>query len=244
MGLHRERIDLAERRIVIQEVYELSEHEIKPYPKGKTRRGIPITSEFADRLQQWMAEHPPIRCRTRHRGGKPCNGSLLLSTEDGTPQSYANFRRDRWDPTVKAAGLAGLTPHDLRHSYASWLVQRGVPIEQVQDLLGHKYITTTQRYTHLADTQWASVRDALRGVLTPPTQSAPAENQVPDEDSLRAVIERLAVEKPGQWAAVAAALQGPPDAGAGNAAPHLPHTGDHQEGGKIIRLDRWRRSAG
>lgn len=47
----------------------------------------------------------------------------------------------------------------------------------------------------------------------PPNQPAPGGEQTPDEGSLRVAIERLAVKKPGQWAAVVAVLQGQPDAG-------------------------------
>ena len=49
-----------------------------------------------------------------------------------------------------AAGLPDLRLHDLRHSYASTLVNNGVSIYDVQKLLGHNSIKTTQRYAHLS----------------------------------------------------------------------------------------------
>ncbi|SDP61421.1 Site-specific recombinase XerD [Actinopolyspora xinjiangensis] len=163
VGLHRSRVDIGQRRIVVQEVYELGADHIKPYPKGKSRRGIPITDELAAALDEWMAAHPAVRCRAQHRDKKRCDGALLLPSKAGTPIGYSNFRRDRWNPAVQEAALDGLTPHDLRHTYASWLLQRGVTIEQVSELLGHSTITMTQRYAHLADTQWDAVRGALSG---------------------------------------------------------------------------------
>lgn len=163
VGLHRARVDTEQRRIIVQEVYELGSDHIKPYPKGKHRRGIPITDELAARLDEWMATHPAMRCRAQHRDKTRCDGALLLPSKAGTPIGYSNFRRDRWNPAVQAAELDGLTPHDLRHTYASWLLQRGVTIEQVSELLGHSTITMTQRYAHLADTQWDAVRGALSG---------------------------------------------------------------------------------
>ena len=52
---------------------------------------------------------------------------------------------------VKLRQHAGVkcTFYDLRHSYASWLVQGAIPIYTVKDLLGHRDVTTTQRYAHL-----------------------------------------------------------------------------------------------
>lgn len=55
-----------------------------------------------------------------------------------------------WDTARKLAGLEDLRIHDLRHSFASALVNKGVPIYDVQKLLGHQNIRTTERYAHLA----------------------------------------------------------------------------------------------
>jgi site-specific recombinase XerD len=60
-----------------------------------------------------------------------------------------------FDELVVAAGLQKetapqrLTPHSLRHTYASWLAIAGVSLRRIQELLGHKSITTTERYSHL-----------------------------------------------------------------------------------------------
>jgi len=48
--------------------------------------------------------------------------------------------------------------HDLRHTFASWLVQAGAPLTEVRDLLGHASIEMTERYAHLAP-------DRLRGAV-------------------------------------------------------------------------------
>jgi len=55
-----------------------------------------------------------------------------------------------WDTARKAAGLEGLRVHDLRHSFASFLVNAGCSLYEVQKLLGHASITMTQRYSHLS----------------------------------------------------------------------------------------------
>jgi site-specific recombinase XerD len=57
----------------------------------------------------------------------------------------------RWfEPVVKASGLLAFTWHCLRHTFASRLVMAGVDIRTVQELLGHKTISMTVRYSHLA----------------------------------------------------------------------------------------------
>jgi site-specific recombinase XerD len=57
-----------------------------------------------------------------------------------------------WDRARRVAGLPDLRLHDLRHSFASVLVNNGVPIYDVQKLLGHASVKTTQRYAHLSST--------------------------------------------------------------------------------------------
>lgn len=61
----------------------------------------------------------------------------------------------------KTAQIDDLRIHDLRHTFASWLVQSGVPLYTVRDLLGHTCITTTERYAHL---QIDNLRDALKAL--------------------------------------------------------------------------------
>ena len=55
-----------------------------------------------------------------------------------------------WDTARKQAGLADVRIHDLRHSFASFLVNAGRSLYEVQKILGHTQIKTTQRYAHLS----------------------------------------------------------------------------------------------
>ena len=67
--------------------------------------------------------------------------------------------------------------HDLRHTYASWQVQAGVPLNTVRELVGHKYLTMTLRYARLAPQHRQAVADVLDAMgdakRNPPPQVPP-----------------------------------------------------------------------
>ena len=81
-----------------------------------------------------------------------------------------------WDTARKAAGLKEVRMHDLRHSFASFLVNSGRTLYEVQKLLGHTQIKTTARYSHLSQDTLLDASNAVTravGHLFTPTLSAP-----------------------------------------------------------------------
>jgi integrase len=75
------------------------------------------------------------------------NPYIFPSPVNGKPSASLFFP---WDRIRKRAGLADVRLHDLRHSYASFLVNQGISLYVVQGLLGHAHSRTTQRYAHLS----------------------------------------------------------------------------------------------
>src|SRR5215471_9405378 len=85
-----------------------------------------------------------------------------------------NSFRSAWEAAMASAGIERFRFHDLRHTFASWLVQRGRTMREVQEALGHQTITMTMRYSHLAPDHLRAAVAALDGML-PARQSEPAE---------------------------------------------------------------------
>jgi len=105
----------------------------KGTPKGHESRSIPMSPVLASIL----GDH-------RHH-----RGELVFCNKDGTMLTKNMCRRPLYD-ICKRAGLRQIGWHVLRHTFASHLVMRAVPIKVVQELMGHKDIKTTMRYAHLS----------------------------------------------------------------------------------------------
>jgi integrase len=87
---------------------------------------------------------------------------IIAGAKAGEP--YKNLGR-AWIVARKLAGLDDVRLHDLRHSYASLAAGRGVSLQMIGKLLGHKVPATTQRYAHLARDAAAAVNDELGAVM-------------------------------------------------------------------------------
>ena len=83
-----------------------------------------------------------------------------------------------WDTARQSVGLGDVRVHDLRHSHASFLVNAGRTLYEVQHILGHTQVKTTQRYAHLShDTlldATNSVNTVLGGMFVPMVSASPA----------------------------------------------------------------------
>ena len=163
-GLHRSRVDLKRGLVRVVETYDEGAGQMKAYPKGKRVRDVPLTPELVEWLGDlsWSGKD----CGVEHASGR-CPGPLLVTTEEGRPLRNSNWSYRVWTPAVELSHVGHVRIHDLRHTYASWLLQAGVPLAEVGKLLGHVSAQTTQRYAHLAETPVDAVLAALAAPRKP-----------------------------------------------------------------------------
>jgi len=101
---------------------------------------------------------------------------VIAGAKEGEP--YKNLGR-AWIIARQYAGLDDVRLHDLRHSYASLAAGRGVSLQMIGKLLGHRVAATTQRYAHLARDAVAAVNDELGAAMVAAIErEAPASAKV------------------------------------------------------------------
>jgi integrase len=88
-------------------------------------------------------------------------GALVFPSAEKPGQAYAF--EPRWQQALKAAHIRGFRFHDLRHSAASHLAQNGATLLEIADLLGHRQLSMTKRYSHLASGHRAALVNRVMG---------------------------------------------------------------------------------
>ncbi|MFE2772247.1 tyrosine-type recombinase/integrase [Microbacterium resistens] len=157
-GLHLHNLDLQHAMVTVKDVTD--GEEIKPYPKGRRIRRVPLFQWAVDELDV-PDRHP---CGVRHRDARTCPSGLVFPAARGGVRDDRNFSQRVLHPALKKAGLGdlGMSLHDLRHTYASWLAMDGVPLGRIADLLGHRSITTTEIYAHFLPATVDDIAHAMR----------------------------------------------------------------------------------
>ena len=122
---------------------DFSSKLVKVFGKGRKERIIPLHDICVDTLRRYLSVARPELI------GDKAGDSLFVSNR-GNPMS-ADAIRKMFKATVRAAGLDDrLSPHDMRHTFATDLLDGEADLRSVQEMLGHSRLSTTQIYTHLS----------------------------------------------------------------------------------------------
>ncbi len=118
------------------------EYFVRCFGKGRKERIIPLYEQIAKTIQQYIDGERPKLARGRKETALFLNARGERLTRQGFWQKLKEY--------AKSAGLdAKISPHTLRHSFATHMLSGGADLRSVQELLGHANISTTQVYTHL-----------------------------------------------------------------------------------------------
>jgi integrase/recombinase XerC len=128
---------------------ELRSRLVKVHGKGSKERIVPFGSKAEEAVRAWL----------------DVRGELIRDPDEQA--IFINYRGERitarsvrrlFDGYIRKAALrGGISPHTMRHSFATHLLTAGADLRAIQELLGHASLSTTQKYTHLNDWQLIEV---------------------------------------------------------------------------------------
>jgi integrase/recombinase XerD len=121
--------------------------------KGDKQRIVPLGHDAADWVRRYLAEGRPALLKTRKTPW------LFVNVNGGTRLSRVGFWKVLKAYGTQAGVPPGLSPHVLRHSFATHLLDRGADLRAIQMMLGHADLSTTQIYTHVLEARLRTVYD-------------------------------------------------------------------------------------
>jgi integrase/recombinase XerC len=121
--------------------------EIRVRGKGRKVRIVPVGQVAVTALEHYLRDVRPTLVRDADRAA-----DVVFLSRNGLPLSPSDVRRRLLKHLRVVGAAAGISPHTLRHSFATHLLEGGADLRSIQELLGHASLRTTQVYTHVSPT--------------------------------------------------------------------------------------------
>lgn len=131
---------------------------VKVRGKGKKQRIVPIGEKAADALEKYIARRGELQAKSK-KDIRQDNNALFLNLWGGKLTSRSICRMVH-KYILLTGSKEGISPHSLRHSFATHLLNAGADLRTVQELLGHSSLSATQVYTHTTTSRLKAVYDS------------------------------------------------------------------------------------
>jgi integrase/recombinase XerC len=149
-------IRLSELVALDLEDVDLSGRMVRVMGKGRKERIVPFNKSAEKTLRKWYSDRALLTRNDAHRRRTP-EGEPLFVNARGGRLTGRSVQRLVARCVASCSTRFGISPHALRHSFATHLLQAGADLRAIQELLGHVRLSTTQRYTHVNVTQLLDV---------------------------------------------------------------------------------------
>jgi integrase/recombinase XerD len=133
----------------------LEEGWIQCLGKGHKQRVVPMGDEAANWLNRYLRDGRPALLRRRE------SPWVFVNARGGTRLTRSGFWKILKGHGRRAGVTAPLSPHVIRHSFATHLLERGADLRAIQAMLGHADLSTTQIYTHVLEARLRHVYDTF-----------------------------------------------------------------------------------
>ena len=150
---------LSELVAIDLEDLNLGDRMVRVMGKGGKERILPFNQSTVAAIKAWMKDRAAIATpeRQKAKGKRQKVGDPLFVNYRGTRLTGRSVDRLLRRYVAQCSTRMGISPHALRHSFATHLLQRGADLRAIQELLGHSRLSTTQRYTHVNAAQLLDV---------------------------------------------------------------------------------------